>query len=153
MKFSSDSFPASSKVFWNRFRIYPLDQRIHAVGKRRAVLPDRTVHEAEMLKQHHLPVLVEPVEQLVPQVLLQHVRYLLDVVLRDRTGRFDVFEVIEQIGMLHQQLLEVVLSGLDQLPLVVVVDLLAVVLGQRFEALAPHKQDAHLGQLLARLHI
>uniref|UniRef100_A0A182XS87 Secreted protein n=1 Tax=Anopheles quadriannulatus TaxID=34691 RepID=A0A182XS87_ANOQN len=132
---------------------YPLDQRIHAVGERRAVLPDRTVHEAEMLEQHHLPVLVEPVEQLVPQVLLQHVRYFLDVVLRDRTGRFDVFEVIEQIGMLHQQLLEVVLSGLDQLALVVVVDLLAVVLGQRFEALAPHKQDAHLGQLLARRNV
>lgn len=51
--------------------------------------------------------------------------------------------------MLEQQFEEIVLGAVNDLLLVVVVDLLAVVLGQRLEAFAAHKQDAHLGQLLA----
>lgn len=92
-----------------------------------------------------LPVLIQTVKQLVPQVILEHLRDLLDVLLRYRTGWLETLKVVEQVGVLKQQLLEVDLGLLDDVTLVVVVDQLTVVLGQGLEALAAHEQDSHLG--------
>lgn len=132
---------------------YPLNQCIHAIGECRAVLSNGTVNEPKMLKQHQLPILFQPVQQLIPQILLQYIGDLLDVVLRNCPRWFNVLEVIEQVSMLHQQLLEVPLGRLNQLSLVVVVDLLAVMLRQSFEAFATHKEDPNFRELLARGYV
>lgn len=51
--------------------------------------------------------------------------------------------------MLKQKLLEIVLGSVDDFLLMIVVDLLAIVFGQRLEAFATHEQDTNFGQLLA----
>ena len=59
----------------------PLHQAVRAVRERRAVLPHRVVHEAEVLEEQQLAVGVEAVEALPPGVLVQRVRDVHDVVL------------------------------------------------------------------------
>ncbi len=57
----------------------PLDEAVGAVGEGRAVFPDWTVHETEVLEQHQLAVGVEPVEGFVP---VQFMTFLFIFVLR-----------------------------------------------------------------------
>lgn len=105
--------------------------------------------EAKMLEQHQFPVLVQAVEHFVADIFLQDVSDLFDIVLGDGARRFDALEMVEEVGMLEQQLLEVMLGPIDNFLLVIIVDLLAIVFGQCLEAFATHEQDTHFGQLLA----
>ena len=76
-------------------------------------LPDRTVNKAQVLEEKELPVGVHPVEGLVAAVLRQAVRDVQDVVLGDGAGGGGA-ELVEQVGLLQQQLLEGALAPLDQ---------------------------------------
>lgn len=55
--------------------------------------------------------------------------------------------MVKQVGVLEQELLEIVFGSIDNFLLMIIVDLLAIVLGQCFEALAAHKQNTNFGQL------
>lgn len=82
------------------------DECVHAVGEGRTVLSDRAVHEAEVLEEHQLAVLVQSVERLVPRVLLQRIRNVFYVVLSNCAGRCNALEVVEQVSVFQQQLLQ-----------------------------------------------
>lgn len=117
------------------------------------------MNEAEVLEEEELPIGVHPVEGLVAAVLRQAVRDVQDVVLGDRAGRGRP-ELVEQVGLLQQQLLEGALAPLDQVLqeenemcgierrernlLVKLIYLVKLVLWQGLKALAAHEEDAHL---------
>lgn len=64
----------------------PLNQGVDAIGVSRTVLPDGRVDKAQVLVQHELAVLVEPVQRLVPRVLLQRLDDLPYVLLSHGRG-------------------------------------------------------------------
>lgn len=107
------------------------------------------MNKAQVLEQHEFPVLVQAVQQFIPQVVFEYLGYLLDILLRYRARRLDALEVVEEVGVFEEQLLEVDLGLFDNVPLVVVVDQLAVVLGERLETLAAHEEHSNFGQLFA----
>jgi len=71
------------------------DECIHAVRESRAVLSDGAVNEAQVLEQHELPVLVQPVERFVPRVFLKGIGDFSDVILCYRSGGGDAFKMIK----------------------------------------------------------
>lgn len=89
----------------------------------------------------------------LPNVLLQDVSNFFDVLLGDCARRFETLEMIEKVGVLQQQFLEIMFGLVDDFLLMIVVDLLTIVFRQRFEAFATHKQDTHLRQLFSRRHV
>lgn len=84
----------------------PFDECVHAVGEGGTVLSDWAVHEAKVLEEHQLAVLVQSVERLVPRVLLQRIRYVFYVILSNCAGRSNALEVVEQVSVFQQQLLQ-----------------------------------------------
>lgn len=87
-------------------RYEPLDDRVHAVGMSRAVLPDGAVDEAQVLQQQQPALVVQPVQRFVARIFLQLFGYLADVVLGDGARRSDALELVEQVSVLQQQFLQ-----------------------------------------------
>ena len=82
---------------------------------------------------------------------MQGIRDIQDVVLGDRAGGAGP-ELVEDVRPLQEQLLETLLGPGHQFPLVELVDLGNLVLGEVLEALPAQEEDFQLAQGFARSH-